>query len=97
MGKILINNFTEEELISIIKKALNEFFKDRDFSKADKKVLSRKEAAHYLKLSLPSLDKLTKQGKIKVSRLGRSKKYLLSDLDKAFEQLTIRFKNRLNQ
>lgn len=50
--------------------------------------LSRKEAAKYLGVSLPTLDELSKNGKIKFSRIGRIKRFLFSDLVEAMDHLS---------
>ena len=49
--------------------------------------LSRKEAAALLKVSLPTLNKYTKAGKVKGYKLGRSVKYKIQDLENCFIQI----------
>lgn len=48
-------------------------------------LLSRKEAANYLNISLPTLRSLTASGQIPEVKIGRSVKYKLEDLDKFTE------------
>jgi len=77
MGKRLID-YTAEQFIEIL---LNAYFHEVSNVRPNKKpsinteFLTRKEAASILKISLPTLDRLTLNGDIKVYRIGNMKRY----------------------
>ena len=51
--------------------------------KRDDKLLSRQEAADYLKISITTLGEWTKRGTLKCKQIGRRVLYAQSDLTKA--------------
>lgn len=51
------------------------------------KILSRKEAAIILKVSLPTLNNYTRAGKVQAYRLGGSIRYKLQDLENSLVQI----------
>jgi excisionase family DNA binding protein len=51
------------------------------------KPMTRKEAAFYLNISLATLNKHTKQGTIKASRLGKRVLYMPADLNSSRAQI----------
>jgi len=58
-----------ENLIDLLPKEADELF-------------TRKEAALYLKVSLPTLDSWTKEGSIPYSKIGKSKRYSKNEINK---------------
>lgn len=56
-----------------------------DASLPVKKVLSTKEAAAYLSISLPTLFRLTRAGELAHVRIGRSLRFRVEDLDAFLE------------
>lgn len=90
-----IINLTESQLeeivCSAVEKALNRvskgIFEDKPIW------LARAETADYLKISLPTLDKLTRQGKLISHRLGRKKVYQQNEVLKSMGLLKIKFNN----
>lgn len=54
----------------------------------EKKLLTRREAARYLLISLPVLDELTNSGLVRGYRIGaRGKRYRQLDLDEALQEI----------
>ena len=53
------------------------------------KLYARKEAADFLQISLPKLDELTKEGKLRVSRIGGDgeKRYRWEDLQEVLMEV----------
>jgi len=49
--------------------------------------LTRDEAANILKVSLPTLSKLTKEGRIKGYKIGRHIRYKSNELDSALQEI----------
>lgn len=71
-SSILIHNVTKQELVNLIADAVSEQMAIFGGSQTDenKTYLRRIEAAKILRISLPTLDKLSKEGKIKYLRIG---------------------------
>lgn len=80
--KILIENVTLEELQEIISTTVENVFKSLKPAKASKdvKMLTRKETADVLRISLPTLADWTRQGIINAKRLGGRVLYSESDI-----------------
>ncbi|UAY52140.1 helix-turn-helix domain-containing protein [Ferruginibacter albus] len=76
-----------EEFKNILKEVIDEngFVLENDSSQQEGKIYTRKEAAEYLKISLPTLNQRTKEGLIKASRIGNRVLYLQSELNKALK------------
>lgn len=51
--------------------------------------VSRDEAAKMLRISVPSLDRLAKEGKISPSHLGRSVRYSVTELEAFLERTKV--------
>lgn len=81
MEKILLTSYTEKQLIDLIIAAFKCIPDDKQTEKQG--WLTRHEAAKYLKISLPTLDKLTKERKIPVHKTERKKLYNLNELNQA--------------
>ncbi len=95
--QVSIINLTEKELQDVIYKAVLYAFQQSSvltLGLGDNKAtwLTRMQAAQYLNVSLPTLDKLAKTGKIGVHRLGRKKMYSREDMDKSIQIQKIKFK-----
>lgn len=50
-------------------------------------LLTRKEAAAYLKISLVTLNEWTKKGRVKAHRIGTRVRYYKSDVEAALEEI----------
>ncbi|MGG9970923.1 helix-turn-helix domain-containing protein [Ferruginibacter sp. SUN002] len=78
---------SKEELIELIQEAVQESLvsvqKENTTNKYQDEIFSKKQAASYLKISLPTLSLRTNEGLIKASRIGSRVLYYKSDLDKA--------------
>jgi len=95
MGQILMHQITEVQLKTLIETAVREVLSDTllvsQHAAANlhpagiSEYLTRKQAADYLQISLPTLHAYTQKGLVKVMRLGKQVRYLKKDLDAAFE------------
>ena len=85
---------TEERLRTILEESVtNVFNRQTCSSKPDSiELLSRADTAKYLMISLPTLDKLTKNGKVIAHRVGRKKMYRLAEIQKSIDTLKIKYK-----
>jgi excisionase family DNA binding protein len=93
MTNILVATVTKEELAQIINDAVKALIpKNRSADSLNVTWLSRAEAARHLKVSLPTLDDLTKEGKLTAHRIGRSKKYELNEINQQIKNLKIKYK-----
>jgi excisionase family DNA binding protein len=95
--QITLLNITEDKFQMLISRAVESAIAKQmntngETQSVDKAWLTRMEAARYLKISLPSLDKLTKQGKLIASRIGRKKLYSKDQINKSLNFLTIKNK-----
>lgn len=72
-----------------IQQAMQEAFKDAQAKKVaiespeDSGYMTQQEAAAYLRVSKPTIIEMSKRGIIKTYRLGRSCRYIKTDLDEA--------------
>lgn len=82
MNQITVEHTTKTELIAQIVEALKRtgLFERRTEFDFEDELLSRKEAANFLKVSLPTLDKMTKEGEIKCIRGTYLIRYRRSEL-----------------
>src|SRR6266702_3293576 len=95
--KTIFLKLTDESLRQIIAEGIQQFFSknsiNKDFLPANEEIwLSRAEAADYLQISLPTLDKHTNQGKIPVHRVGRLKRYKKIEVSDAVSKLRIKYR-----
>jgi excisionase family DNA binding protein len=82
------------ELKSLITDSLKETIIGLDFLKPQepsnsKQILTRKETAEMLAVSLPTLHTYTKEGKIKSFRLGHLVRYRLEDVYKSLTLINV--------
>ena len=72
--KFLVTNYDRDELISMIrevfKEELNGYLKQLGKDSDSNKLLSRKEVAELLRISLPTLNNYKKSGILKCHRIG---------------------------
>jgi excisionase family DNA binding protein len=83
---ITVLNLSKQELNEIVCNALKEALKSPIDSKKSDRLLSRYDTAEYLKISLPTLDKLTQQGVLIAYRTGRKKMYVESEINLAIKK-----------
>ena len=93
MDNIFIS-LSEERLREIVEESVTNCISRQKISaqKEPMELLSRLDTARYLKISLPTLDKLTKTDKIIAHRVGRKKMYRLSEIQKCLTSSQIRYK-----
>ena len=87
--KFVVTNYDREELILMIKEAFNEELKAA-LSQQEKGIeystlLSRKEVAEFLKISLRTVSKLQSEGKLPYSRFGNRIYFKKGDIINALE------------
>lgn len=80
-----LSPLVESWLNTTIKDAVRKALEEERAKARPESYLTRKESAEALKISLPTLWKLTKEGKIKSANVGRSVKYAESEV-KRFQQ-----------
>lgn len=86
---ILIRNLTEDDLRNLIRTTIREELKLIIPKKEDPRYLTRKEAAAFLKISLPTLPQYTRTGRISGYRIGRRVLYKLEDLELNMEEILV--------
>ena len=91
---LTLSSFTGKELQSLISNSLKETLQTLDFLKPQKatepnQILSRKETAEMLNISLPTLHSYTQQGLIKAVRIGCSVRYKLDDIYKSLSVINV--------
>lgn len=82
-SKVFIS-VTPEELKSIIKLAIKDYLSESITNQMDD-LLTRKEAAKILRISLPTLNYWTKKGIIKAKRINSRVRYSESDVKAALQ------------
>lgn len=92
MGQILIQ-ISEAELKALMKETFSEVVSNElknhfnvsapEYVGSTQELLTRREVAALLQVSLPTLHAYTKQGLIKAIRFGRQVRYRKSDIDSA--------------
>jgi len=82
MKTIFLSEITTDELRDMISQSITVALKNQNGQKkqTEEKLLSRREAAELLDVSLPTLGEYTKTGKVKGYRLGGKIKYKQSEL-----------------
>ena len=86
---LLIQNVTLQELQEMISNTLEEKFKALNSStreRIEEDLLTRKETAKLLRISLPTLADWTRQGILKSINLGRRVLYSRSEVQRVLEQ-----------
>ncbi|HEV7332375.1 MAG TPA: helix-turn-helix domain-containing protein [Flavisolibacter sp.] len=95
MNKNVFQIFTEKELKTLITESIADYFSQSpalENQNSESVWLTCEQAAEYLHISLPSLHKATKEGKLTACRINRIKLYSKAELDKAVANLKIRYK-----
>jgi excisionase family DNA binding protein len=97
--KIIVTNYDREDLIAMIKEAfkeeLKEILKQQEKSDDYDELLSRKEVAELLKISLVTVNKYKRAGKLPYSRLGRNIYFKKGEIMKTLE-IPIKYQRKLN-
>ncbi len=92
---ITVLNLTEPELEKIVRNAVRQALEESNNHKTNHNPesvwLSRVEASKHLKVSLPTLDSLTKKGVLTAYRTGRKKRFNLKELNESISQLKIKY------
>jgi len=79
MMDLILLHMNRDELRKLINESVKEIISEHLKDK-DEKLLSRKEAAGYLKVSMPTLNKWEKAGQLIPKRYGKRVFYFESDL-----------------
>jgi excisionase family DNA binding protein len=99
LEKFIVTNYDHDDLVSFIKEAfreeLKEILKQNEKSDDYDDLLSRKEVAKLLKISLVTVNKYKRAGKLPYSRLGRNIYFIKGDIMKALE-IPIKYQRKLN-
>jgi excisionase family DNA binding protein len=97
--KFIVTNYDRNDLISMIKEAFKEELKEilKQQEKPDDYdvLLSRKEVSELLKVSLITISKYQRSGKLPYSRLGRNVYFKKRDIMKALE-IPVKYKRKMN-
>lgn len=95
MQQIILQGIDVQDLKELLLEAVEEKFKvlvhsdpvlSNSVHSNENKYLSRREAAKMLKISLPTLNEWTKQGKIKAYRIGSRVLYKPEDIENSLTQ-----------
>lgn len=96
MEKFLIQ-LTQPELKALIRETFNEVVSNElknhfivpapECTSGTQELLTRREVAQLLQVSLPTLHAYTKQGLIKAIRFGRQVRYRKSDIEAAMQEV----------
>ena len=88
MQNVIFHSTSKEEFTNLISEAVKDQL-EKHFSKEedDSKMLTRKEVAGILQISLPTLNTYTKEGIIQATRLGSMIRYRKSDVDNALKDI----------
>lgn len=99
MEKFIATNYDREDLIAMIKEAfkdeLKEILKQNEKSDDYDVLLSRKEVAKLLNVSLVTINKYKRDGKLPYCRLGRNLYFKKGDILKALE-IPVKYQRKLN-
>lgn len=88
MQELIFHSSTKQELKQLFEEVVKVQL-EKHFSKeeADTKLLTRKDVAELLQISLPTLNTYTKEGIIPATRIGSMIRYKKSDIDKALKDI----------
>lgn len=82
MDKLILSPFSKEEMKDMIREVISdELAKTDKFKEPDTSLITRKETAKRLGISLPTLHVYTKDGIIPAVRLGSTVKYRICDIE----------------
>ena len=91
--KYLVTNFDRDELVSLIREAFKEELKSLLKKNDYDDLLTRKEAAQFLKISLRTICKYQDDGRIQHYRIGRAVYFKKGELMKALE-MPLKYQHR---
>lgn len=78
----------KELLSEVIQNHLQEGLNYKQLPKAEEEYITREETAKKLRISLPTLNTLTKSGKLLGYRIGRRVLYKLTEVEKSIEAIS---------
>ena len=100
MSNLILHQTPQSELVGEIVSSVEEKFEKilftllQQFQKKETKPLTRKEAASYLDVSLPTLHEWTKIGKIRGARIGAQVRYRHEDIEAALKDIAVKTSKR---
>lgn len=90
---ILLEKITREELFNELRSIVSEILENQLKPEPQKEYFTKKEAAQKLRVSLPTLHRLTISGTIKGYRIGRRVLYRTDEIDLAVKNIaSIKYK-----
>ncbi|MCX6303285.1 MAG: helix-turn-helix domain-containing protein [Bacteroidia bacterium] len=90
---VLLENVTREELIRDIRALVSEIIDQKLQPEPQKDFLTKKEVSAMLRISLPTLQRMTQSGSITGYRMGRRILYRAAEVDNALKTIeTIKYK-----
>ena len=89
MQNLILHSTPKEEFVNLIGEIVKEQLKIHSLEKQeeDTRLLTRKEVAKILQISLPTLNTYTKEGTIPATRLGSMIRYRKCDVDNALKDI----------
>jgi excisionase family DNA binding protein len=84
---IIIRNITRDELLTDIKEIVTQVLQSKLQIDPPKEYLTKKETAALLRISQPTLQRLTISGKIKANRIGRRVLYCSDSVQEAMKRI----------
>lgn len=101
MKQVLFSQMSVDELKEIIGHSIQQSFQtllatSEIQTKDEGEMLSRKDTAKLLKISLPTLHLLTKEGKVRGYRIGKRVLYKKSDIEKSLQEIHTKIYKNLN-
>lgn len=92
-NSIILHNLTRDELFSEISKIVSQALDSKLKPEAPITYLTKKEAAARLRLSLPTLSRLTANGTLHGLRVGRRVLFIANEIDQALKSIeTLKYK-----
>ena len=92
-NSILLENITSEDLYSKIREIISEELNKRLTPEPPQLYITKKEAAAKLRLSLPTLGRLTSDGTLQGYRVGRRVLYKADEIENAVKEIhTLKYK-----
>lgn len=90
---ILLEKITREELFAELRTIVSDVLQDKLKPETQKEYFTKKEAAQKLRVSLPTIHRLTVSGTIKGCRIGRRVLYRIDEIDQAVKNIaSIKYK-----
>lgn len=88
MTKVILSQFELSDIKRVVEEALEQHLKGLMApERTVHKMLTRKQTAHFLCISLPTLHEWTKTGVIKAHRIGNRVLYKQDDVNNALKQI----------